>query len=49
MERKLDNHLLLKKNKHLVRYTVGKQQQPTSEKLRPKQIGEYFTLTATVL
>ena len=25
------------------------QQQPTSEKLRPKKKGEYFTLTATVL
>ena len=39
LELKLDNHM----------YTFSKQQQPTSELLWPKQNGEYFTLTATVL
>ena len=49
LKRKLDNHLLPKKNKHLAWYTISKQQQPTSDKLRPKQNGEYVILTATVL
>ena len=50
LKRKLDNHLLPKKNKHFARCTFSKEQQLTSEKLWLKQSGEYFTLNVgTVL
>ena len=48
LKRNIDNHLLLNKNKQHARYKFSKHQHPTSEKLEPKQNGEYYSLTITV-